>query len=164
LESRRSHLHSKLSDPPSAAGAESVPACVREFRGLRDFRVLGNGPRRVARLFGDPPAHVLITIKLFDPEASDGASLFFGEIDALVLLVHPRAVRIVGHWLATLKSPGPIGTEFAGVGYREGGCSCQSCRWDEGLPLAGSDSSKSEAGQHHAGPSEEWQPREQRLL
>jgi serine/threonine protein kinase len=106
-----------LSDPPSPDGDPPVSNCVRDFRGLRE--VLGIGATGAVKLFEDPSTHNLITVKLFASNAtqpSDGSSAFIREIEALVRLVHPCVLRIVGYCLATRRFPAQIGTKFAAGG------------------------------------------------
>jgi serine/threonine protein kinase len=93
--------------------ALSPSGYVRDFRGLR---VLGRGAFGLVKLLEDPSTHDLIVVEFFDsetPQASDGSAAFFREVDALVLLVHPCVVRIVGYCLATRRFPAQLGTEFA---------------------------------------------------
>jgi serine/threonine protein kinase len=96
-----------------------VSAYIRDFRGLREVRVLGKGSTGVVKLLEDPSTHGLIAVKFFDSavaQASDGSSAFFREIDALVLLAYPCVLWILGYCLATWQFPAQIGMEFAAGG------------------------------------------------
>jgi hypothetical protein len=120
----RPHSGSTLPDPPSPASDRPVSEYVRDFCGLREVRVVGTGATGVVKLYEDPSTHELIAVRIFDSKAtqgSDGSSGFFREIDALVLLVHPCVLRIVGYCLATRTGPAQIGTEFAAGGVAAGG-------------------------------------------
>jgi serine/threonine protein kinase len=78
--------------------------------------VLGRGPFCVVKLFEDPSTGDLIAVKFFDSgvtQRSDESLAFFREIDALVLLLPPCVLQIVGYCLATQTSPAQIGTELA---------------------------------------------------
>jgi serine/threonine protein kinase len=114
--SRVSRSRDESSCAASPAGGGPVSDYLRDFRGLREVRVLGKGAFGVVKLLEDPSTHDQVAVKFFDSEttlASDRSSAFFREIDALVLLTHPCVLRIVGYCLATRTLPAQIGTEFA---------------------------------------------------
>jgi serine/threonine protein kinase len=73
------------------------------FLELREVRILHTGAMGSVKSVDE--------IKLFDSDqtlASDGSLAFFREIDALLLVVHPCVVRIVGYCLVA-----QIETDFA---------------------------------------------------
>jgi hypothetical protein len=114
-------LRLEFEGKPIAGPVGDRPASeyVRDFQGFREVRVLGRGSTGVVKLLEDPSTRGLAAVKFFDSaaaRASDGSSAFVREIDALVRLIHPCVVRIVGYCLATQWFPAQIGTEFAAGG------------------------------------------------
>jgi hypothetical protein len=80
-------------DPRSHQVEPPVSAYLRDFRGLKEIRVPGDGSFGTVKLFEYPQTQDKIAIKFFNRAA--GSDTFFREIEALIRLTHPCILWII---------------------------------------------------------------------
>jgi hypothetical protein len=95
---------------PVSDGSHAESAFVRDFRGMKEIRFLGEGSYGTVMLVEDESTHEQIAVKTFPEDDQDTCRLFFREIEFLIRLGHPCVIRIVGYFLATRGSGAQIGT------------------------------------------------------
>jgi serine/threonine protein kinase len=112
-------LQVEVNKPPPRQEDRPLSEWIKDFSRMKVVRRLGEDAFGVVDLVKDSTNHELIALKSLHAKLSDGCDIsekFMREVEALIAVVHPCVVSIVGYWLPTRLAPGQIGTAFAAGG------------------------------------------------